>query len=411
MLDRHPRIDDHLEAEALIREARRLRRRRWLIGISIGVTATLVGGGLYLASGRGSGGGVPAPPGASSRPVAKPSSPHQQVGSVTSIGLTGTFYDTVLTVGGQLQLESSSGPPCQTAEVTPLTLRLSSISESTSEPCVYGAFSPSPSVPKGAMGTEITNFAGPRPVVGPNGTNTEIRLVGPNRKLGPVVLWYHWASYQQPAIAYGGGHLWIYDAATAHGPELLQLSERTGQVEDTIAMPGYYYAIVEADGSGVWISQGPQAGPTTGLARVIAGSSHADVIRSFAGNVGWMTENAGALWVGVYPPSEPCPGCSVEQVWLRTQSGRWKLVVPQAEHSVPLAADGSYFFVAPVGTSSGLATEEVVRVNPATGASAIVTAKLLPATRIGALAREGQAYFDGAIYVLVNARLYRVEVA
>jgi hypothetical protein len=176
-------------------------------------------------------------------------------------------------------------------------------------------------------------------------------------------------------------------------------------------MPVYYYAIMQADGSGVWISQGPQVEPTTGISRVIAGSSHADIIRSFAGNVAWMTENAGALWVGVYPPSEPCPGCSVEQIWVRTVSGRWKLVVSQAEHSVPLAADGSYFFVAPVDTSSGLATEEVIRANPATGQSATVPAKLLPATRIGALAREGQAYFDGAVYVLVNARLYRVEVA
>ena len=96
--------------------------------------------------------------------------------------------------------------------------------------------------------------------------------------VGPVVMTYGSYSDTRPVMAYGSQWIWIYDVATTHGPELLQVSAQSGAVVETIPMPAFYRPLLAADDGGVWIANSLSGSPATALSYVAAGSSAPSVV-------------------------------------------------------------------------------------------------------------------------------------
>jgi sugar lactone lactonase YvrE len=94
-LQERPSISGPIEAEALIREARRLRRRRWMIGLAVMLIAGVGGGlgyGLAASGGRSTPrpvptGGAARPPGATTSAAVVPKTPE-----ALAVGPNGNLY-------------------------------------------------------------------------------------------------------------------------------------------------------------------------------------------------------------------------------------------------------------------------------------------------------------------------------
>jgi hypothetical protein len=287
------------DVEVLFPEARRRERRRRLAISVVGVVVVAGAVGLSTIGGRNHPGDAAGSAGGSSHRGGGNGGSRQHVGAVTSVGLTGTYYNQFVTSGRELELSSSG--TCQLARVNPVTLRLRQIS-AVSAGC-YGGFStPQPSIPSGAVGTEIVQT---QPRIGaPSATGASLRLLGRGGKSGPVILRFPSScSWCSPVVTYGGGRLWIYAPASQTGPKLLQLSARTGKIEDVVPMPDLVGVTFVADSSGLWITQSTyysDAGKS--LYHVASGGRRVVAIRNFDGAIDWMTSLDGTLWVGVEPP-------------------------------------------------------------------------------------------------------------
>ena len=107
---------------------------------------------------------------------------------------------------------------------------------------------------------------------------------------GPIVMRFNEASDTHIATAEGGGSLWIYDVDTTNGPEALQVSETTGQVDDVVRTPQLYRPIMVANGDGLWLGNSNQGSPVDGTVfHVAAGSSTVTTVVSSATDaVDWM---------------------------------------------------------------------------------------------------------------------------
>ena len=89
-----------------------------------------------------------------------------------------------------------------------------------------------------------------------------------------------YASYSdtRPVVAYGSQFLWVYDVETTQGPELLQVSAKSGEVVETIPMPALYRPLLAADDGGVWVANSLGGSPATALSYVATGSSTPSVV-------------------------------------------------------------------------------------------------------------------------------------
>lgn len=132
-------------------------------------------------------------------------------------------------------------------------------------------------------------------------------------KTGPVVMRISEASDTNPVVAYGGGSLWVYDVDTSNGPEAIQVSATSGQVQDVVRTPLLYRPIIAANADGLWLGNSIQGSPAAGTVFHVAPGSHVvnTVVASASDAVDWLVPDNGHVWAGIRPAS----GGGILSVW------------------------------------------------------------------------------------------------
>jgi hypothetical protein len=329
---------------------------------------------------------------------------------VTSVSLpAGDAYQQIsVTANGGLLLfgepigaTTSSSSECVAAAVDPQTLTVAA-----ARPIICG--SPGPTAQTAEMVfSNFTESSG-------DFVNVTIEHLDPVTGLvteGPVVMTYQDCSDCRPVIADGSGSLWIYDNDTTVGSELLEVSDSSGQVVDTVRMPQLDRPLLSAYDDGVVVANSLHNGlypgefPPSAVYYVAAG---ADSPTALVGDTSliacWMVADADHLWIGTGSTFRGCTQGSV----LRLDG-----LDTQPVFDVPASVEIPWSVVG--GESTGLWTVEwseatvptsaqpqVVSINPDTGAQT-VTATLPPVyinTYFGSMTDGEGVLLDGWLYLL-----------
>jgi hypothetical protein len=306
---------------------------------------------------------------------------------------------------------SAKMPTCVSAIVDPKTLEIGSSSEANcNDPAVDGE------------GIGVVNDYIPDS----NDATISIAHVDPQTgqtSVGPVVLTYASYSDTRPVIAYGGRWLWIYDnsaivsgAGTVTTAELLQVSTSSGQIVDTVPAPVLYRPILAPDDDGLWIGNSVEGGACSGcswpnaLYYVAPGSNKAVVaILNSTLVICWLLGSEDHLWAGI---GHDRSGCTGETIWrLDGTDFQPVFTVPdQGDHPNTVIGDESdglwtmQWAHPPTGVPSTPSPQEIVGINPDTGAERVVAT--LPALVVplsgeyGGMVQGQAAILDGFLYLL-----------
>lgn len=227
---------------------------------------------------------------------------------------------------------------------------------------------------------------------------------------GPVLFSYADGSDTRPLWVYGGSWLWVYDVDTEHGPEVVQVSATTGQVQATIPIPKLFRPILAADDDGLWVGEsieGSGEGLDT-LYRVAPGASDATTVIAGDQVVRWLVATGHHVWVGTTPP-----GSLTQEIWrFDGTSGTPVFRVAEAgfdpTNVIGDETDGLWTMQWDPPFSSGIPqgsrAQQIIRIDPDTGAEQVIAT--LPAVAVppgegGYGLLSGQAaVLDGAVYLL-----------
>lgn len=273
---------DEPDAEALIREARRRRRRRWAIstGILLGVSGLVLGsvaaGGDFAGGGRGETGGSPPP----DHHAGAPSLSHP---TTTRIALpTAPQFDQVVAGGGTVFVFGNANwnGPCTLARVDPTTLARV---ESTLPAC--GVF---------ALYGDGAALVLSEQLVRGTAASVSIRLervdpvTGRAKVFAPVDFVFDGSAIAHAAVAYGDGALWIAGDDDAV-PSLVEVSPTTGAIEQRWTLPGDAGAYSLAAGpSGAFVAPGTGAGADFGILTATPGTTRLRSVSGLSGDL-WAT--------------------------------------------------------------------------------------------------------------------------
>jgi hypothetical protein len=390
------------DPEALFEEARRRRRRRWIV---CGAALCLLGGasaaGLAVS---GSGGGRPAlksphhtapatPPPAPPTPIQQqpgvvlPSSALFNQISVTSNGL-------LLTGVTKAAGENPQGP-CAAASITSASLAVGTLNVGNcGDPLLFGQ-----------TVEAVTHQTPPT-----NSVTVSVNAVNPRTGQltdGPVVMTYEYSSDTHLVTAYSPESLWIYDAATTNGPELLQVSTHSGAVVDVVRMPKLYRPLLAADDGGVWVANSIEGSPGPALSYVTSGASAPTTVVADTGlAICWLTAGGTNAWVGAGAGWN----CGNQMVQKYVDGARGPVYSTPGAGFTPFwvvgnAADGLWAMQWTQPASPGASSsQQVIFINPDTGAES-VAATVPPVVYPNGVPTNGLvqgqgAYFDGALYLL-----------
>ena len=281
----------------------------------------------------------------------------------------------------------SALPLCATAPVDPETLAVSKVrTGNCGDPRLFG------------QSVEVVNS----PILQTNNASLSINSLNPTSgqtEYGPVVMTYASLSDTRPVMTSGEQWLWIYDVSTTKGPVLLQISEQSGAVADTIPMPSLYRPLLAADNGGVWIANSIGGSSAPALFYAAAGSSAPRVVvPSTDIPICWMVASGTGAWVGTGVQS-----CAKQDV---------QRFVDDSDTPV-FTTSGTYLPFTVVGNESDAlwtmqyvspSKEAIVRIDPDTGTESVVAtvpAAALPNyLTLGGLVQGQGAYFDGHLYLL-----------
>src|SRR6185437_5793161 len=233
------------------------------------------------------------------------------------------------------------------------------------------------------------------------------------RRTGPVIMRISEASDTHPVVAYGGGSLWVYDVDTSNGPEAIQVSATTGQVEDVVRTPELYRPIMAANGDGLWLGNSIEGSPVAGTLFHVAPLSHSvtTVVPIPNDAVDWMVADAGQFWAAIRPNSsvlltlwrfdgpkatvafrtpEPSLEAGTNFVVGDEQDGLWLTTPDPPFGDTPAPTDNQHL--------------DVVRLDPNTG-KPTVEAQLPPLDQLAAEMQTiaGQAAFFANDYFLLQS--------
>jgi hypothetical protein len=410
------------DAQALFEEARRRRRKRWIVGalfLAIAVSATAVaistsgnGGNNsagHHASGQGNAHGAPADQYSTSgraAPAVVLPAHYSFTAMSTSEGrllLTGTTSSTKLR------------PPCVAAPVNPVSLKIGKVIEGN---CDNPALS----------GTTVAPVFSEVPHAGGSGVDSTVAIARLNPvthqvSIGPVIMTYGQSSDSDAVVASADGWLWIYDVASANGPEVLQISDATGQVTNTASTPLLYRPIAAANVDGLWLGNTVQGGElSSALWHVAPGADSAVAVpgppastqqykagvgvRTFAVYAAWLAASGDHLWAGIGPTY------TQQTIWGFVGSGATVVFhTPERGFDPTVVVGGEASGLFSVGPyppfGSAIVTraraQDVIRIDPADGAETVLaTLKPTPVSITGVLATGQVAYFDGSLFVIEN---------
>jgi hypothetical protein len=384
---------DRPDADALIREAWRLRRRRYLV---IGVVFFFVVGGIAAGLALSQGGGrgntgaghnQTAPAAPKVAPVAPPQkSPGTALPNSALFTQISSTPTGLLLSGETAATAQSPHPTCVAAPLYPQSLAVGKPEiGSCGNPLLFGQ-SVAAATNQDPQSNNVT--------VSVNVANPATGVVSD----GPVVMTYQYSSDTHLVTAYGTEWLWIYDVATTNGPELLQVSTQSGAVVDTVAMPALYRPILAADDGGVWVANSVGGSSAPALLYVSAGSrSPAVVIADPDDPICWLVADGTNAWIGA--GLSACAKQSVEKFVDHGQAPVFSTPSPYLSFTViGNEANGLWTMEATPGPRN------LVYINPDTGLESIV-GTLPYAQEPLNVADEGVAegqvvYFQGALYLL-----------
>ena len=395
-----PMTGERPDPDALIKEARRLRRRRYsfigavlliLAGGTAGVLAASQGGGP-----RHSGGGHP--PTAPAAPKITPPATATRLPGVV-LPSSALFTQISVTAGGLLltgetpataERPASAEATCVAAPIDPLTLAVGKLTEgSCGDPLLFGrdVEAVNTPIPESNNATVSINRADPA-----TGRVTD----------GPVVMTYGSYSDTRPVIAYGSRWIWIYDVETTRGPELLQVSAQSAAVVATIPMPAFYRPLLAADDGGVWVANSLGGSPATALSYVAAGSSAPSVVIADTNLPICSLEASGtSAWIAA-PVSEGA-GCT-KQVVERFADHSPEPLFTATGPSLPLTVIGDEADGLWTMEYASASQEQIIHIDPDTGSESVVAtvpAAPIPSSETDGGLVPGQAvYFGGSLYLL-----------
>ncbi|HTC71116.1 MAG TPA: hypothetical protein VK662_16220, partial [Acidothermaceae bacterium] len=227
-----------------------------------------------------------------------------------------TFYG-VSTESGQLLVSgtvtSSQDAPCVQAAVDPTVLTLGALTTvSCDDPATSGD-------QVYASSGDRVYFVVNNPDGGSTAFTSSIVIVTTNpttgkSTTGPTVMRFSEASDTRPVAAYGGGWLWVYDVDTSNGPEVLQVSATSGQVENVVRTPQLYRPVLAANSDGLWLGNSIESVQLSGALYHVAPGSHVvtTALTSSADSkvVDWIVADNGHVWAGIRPA-----GSSLLNLW------------------------------------------------------------------------------------------------
>jgi hypothetical protein len=326
--------------------------------------------------------------------------------------------DGALLLSGYLASNAaSSNPTCASAPVDPHTL---DIGATTTANCDNPTIS----------GERVSVTGGNVPDTN-NGT-TRISRIDPQTgqvSVGPVIMTFESLSDTRPVMTYGGGWLWIYDVATISNPEapansttpttaeVLQVSETTGQVVNTVVMPKLYRPILAANDVGLWLGNSIEggicegcSGPPAALYFVAPGSGGPQVaVASLTTPICWLLGAGSSLWIGAGPTT--MGGCGTQTIErLNGDNFQPVFVVPdKGYHPLTVIGDEeqglwTMQWTNPPVRGTAPSPQEIVYINPDTGSERVVAdlpARTVPLTMgFGGLTQGQAVVFDGSLYLL-----------
>jgi hypothetical protein len=408
------------DARALFEEARRRRRRRWIVGaliLGIAVSATVV---AMFASGNGgnnaAGRHVPGEGGSHRTPADQYSTSGR---AAPGLALPAQYSFTAMSTSGDRLLLTGTAPStklaptCVAAPVNPETLKIGKVIEgSCDNPALFGT----------TIGYVISEV----PHAGGSGLESTVAIARLNPathqvSIGPVVMTYGQSSDTDAVAASADGWLWIYDVASAHGPEVLQISDATGQVTNTASAPLLYRPIAAANVDGLWLGNTVQGGElSSALWHVAPGADSAVAV---PGPPASVQQDKAGVGVGTYGVYAAWLAASGDHVWAGigttyTQQTIWGFVGPGATVVFHTPDRGFDPTVVVGDATSGLFSlgpyppfgseivtrpraQDVIRIDPADGAETVLaTLKQVPISDTGVLATRQLAYFGGSLFAL-----------
>jgi len=352
----------------------RMRRRSRRRGIAVGSTAALCVAGIAIAATALAGNDT------SSRPIGPAVSSSNLPQNVSSLTLPpGYTFSGLSTDSGPLQLTGTVGTtdpnaPCVRSPVDASALRLGAI---TTGAC---------------NNPELSGVRVAIEVINPDGgsaaftTSIAITVTDPKTgtpKTGPVIMRISEASDTNPVVAYGGNSLWVYDVDSSNGPEAIQVSATSGQVEDVVRTPQLYRPVMVANGDGLWLGNSNQGSPVAGTVFHVASGSHSvtTVVSSATDAVDWMRADSGHVWAGIRPAGgallslwrfdgpkaavafhtlEPSLEAGPNFVVGDEQDGLWLTTPSPPFGEFPSPADNQHLDVVKLDASTGKPTVEAV---------------------------------------------------
>lgn len=329
------------------------------------------------------------------------------------------FY-TVGAAGSRLVLSGSdtTGNGCDWLAVDARTLRVTSSLDGS---CQQPGLAPEPVVP--------VQFYRPQ------GNQTSVRIARPTSRparasSGPVVMRFPEISDTRLEWTYGPGLLWLYDVATTHGAEVVEISTATGRVARTVSMPKLVRPLLAADADGLWIAASVETalGAPAPTYRLAPGAGAPLLVHRGGYAAFWLVASGHRVWEDI---ASTHPSTVRQQIWRfdgpsaaaheLASANRLNSAATPAVESGSTAlwtlSNGPF-----QGTYNSCAGQRVVRIDALTGHQTTVTTIHLPGnpcfpvpgspwlpTGAGA-----QTFTDGAFYFLAQTitqatALYRVQ--
>ena len=127
--------------------------------------------------------------------------------------------------------------------------------------------------------------------------------------LSPVVMTWSDSSDTHPETIVGDGSLWIFDAATTDGAEVLRIPESTGQVANVVTLPSNTdRPILATDSDGLWMGTAVNGGyaPDLGgspIYHIAVGANTAQLVFTGGYATYWLSASGHSVWddIGSFP--------------------------------------------------------------------------------------------------------------
>ena len=228
--------------------------------------------------------------------------------------------------------------------------------------------------------------------------------------LGPVVMTFQQVSDTHLQSVYGPRTLWLFDAATPRGAEVLQVSATTGHVENAVPMPRLDRPVLAADEDGLWLGIATNGGAGNGPAPIYhigLGAPVPTLVHRGGRAALWMIATGHTVWADVLT------GPSHGELWrFDGPSAQAHALAPADElntWAASVSSDGSTLWTVrevPVGGGFSCKSVDVIEIDARTGAQ--VTATHVPISKGQCYDVTYSTFIDGAFFFLLDNRLYRV---